>query len=42
MQKWALDELYHVSVSIVMDWMGKMLKLPSAFLFSGNDGGVEK
>ncbi|XXG50988.1 hypothetical protein AAC387_Pa02g4862 [Persea americana] len=28
--------------SIVMDWMGKMLKLPSAFLFSGNEGGVEK
>ncbi|GAY36913.1 hypothetical protein CUMW_280130 [Citrus unshiu] len=22
--------------SIVMDWMGKMLKLPSSFLFSGN------
>lgn len=26
--------------SIVMDWMGKMLKLPSTFLFSGNGGGV--
>ncbi|KAJ8646638.1 hypothetical protein MRB53_008386 [Persea americana] len=25
--------------SIVMDWMGKMLKLPSAFLFSGNEDG---
>uniref|UniRef100_A0A6N2MCN5 Tyrosine decarboxylase n=1 Tax=Salix viminalis TaxID=40686 RepID=A0A6N2MCN5_SALVM len=24
--------------SIVMDWMGKMLKLPSTFLFSGNGG----
>nr|ACO90256.1 tyrosine/dopa decarboxylase-like protein [Eschscholzia californica] len=26
--------------SIVMDWLGKMLKLPSSFLFSGNGGGV--
>ncbi|KAL3573771.1 hypothetical protein D5086_024384 [Populus alba] len=26
--------------SIVMDWVGKMLKLPSTFLFSGNGGGV--
>ncbi|KAJ6434135.1 hypothetical protein OIU84_017779 [Salix udensis] len=26
--------------STVMDWMGKMLKLPSTFLFSGNGGGV--
>lgn len=26
--------------SIVMDWMGKMLKLPSSFLFSGTGGGV--
>ncbi|KAG5232748.1 tyrosine decarboxylase [Salix suchowensis] len=26
--------------SIVMDWIGKMLKLPSTFLFSGNGGGV--
>ncbi|KAK9292944.1 hypothetical protein L1049_020926 [Liquidambar formosana] len=25
---------------IVMDWMGKMLKLPSSFLFSGTGGGV--
>ncbi|XP_073107459.1 tyrosine decarboxylase-like [Elaeis guineensis] len=25
--------------SIVMDWMGKMLKLPSSFLFSGGQGG---
>ncbi|KAG1347209.1 tyrosine decarboxylase 1-like [Cocos nucifera] len=24
---------------IVMDWMGKMLKLPSSFLFSGGQGG---
>ncbi|RWR85833.1 hypothetical protein CKAN_01470700 [Cinnamomum micranthum f. kanehirae] len=26
--------------TIVMDWLGKMLKLPSSFLFSGNGGGV--
>ncbi|XP_058071562.1 tyrosine decarboxylase-like [Magnolia sinica] len=26
--------------SIVMDWLGKMLKLPKPFLFSGNGGGV--
>ncbi|GLT52188.1 hypothetical protein SLA2020_255410 [Shorea laevis] len=26
--------------SIVMDWLGQMLKLPSSFLFSGNGGGV--
>ncbi|KAJ7969031.1 Tyrosine decarboxylase [Quillaja saponaria] len=26
--------------SIVMDWLGEMLKLPKAFLFSGNGGGV--
>ncbi|KAF5180974.1 Tyrosine/DOPA decarboxylase [Thalictrum thalictroides] len=26
--------------SIVMDWLGKMLKLPKSFLFSGNGGGV--
>ncbi|KAL5862484.1 hypothetical protein ACOSQ4_003780 [Xanthoceras sorbifolium] len=26
--------------SIVMDWMAKMLKLPSSFLFSGTGGGV--
>ncbi|KAL3643684.1 hypothetical protein CASFOL_014499 [Castilleja foliolosa] len=26
--------------SIVMDWLGKMLKLPSEFLFSGGGGGV--
>ncbi|XP_050221103.2 phenylacetaldehyde synthase-like [Mercurialis annua] len=26
--------------SVVMDWMGKLLKLPSSFLFSGNGGGV--
>ncbi|KAI9153940.1 hypothetical protein LWI28_018832 [Acer negundo] len=26
--------------TIVMDWMGKMLKLPSSFLFSGTGGGV--
>ncbi|KAF9588975.1 hypothetical protein IFM89_017654 [Coptis chinensis] len=26
--------------SIVMDWLGKMLKLPESFLFSGNGGGV--
>ncbi|XVF30925.1 hypothetical protein REPUB_Repub16aG0101200 [Reevesia pubescens] len=26
--------------SIVMDWMGKLLKLPSSFLFSGTGGGV--
>lgn len=26
--------------SIVMDWLGEMLKLPSSFLFSGNGGGV--
>ncbi|PPR90641.1 hypothetical protein GOBAR_AA30046 [Gossypium barbadense] len=26
--------------SIVLDWMGKMLKLPSSFLFSGTGGGV--
>ncbi|KAK2981136.1 hypothetical protein RJ640_024839 [Escallonia rubra] len=26
--------------SIVMDWLGKMLKLPSSFLFSGGGGGV--
>lgn len=26
--------------SIVMDWMGKMLDLPSSFLFSGTGGGV--
>ncbi|KAF8408813.1 hypothetical protein HHK36_004882 [Tetracentron sinense] len=26
--------------SIVMDWFGKMLKLPKSFLFSGNGGGV--
>ncbi|TXG66231.1 hypothetical protein EZV62_007506 [Acer yangbiense] len=26
--------------SIVVDWMGKMLKLPSSFLFSGTGGGV--
>ncbi|KAJ4721192.1 Tyrosine decarboxylase [Melia azedarach] len=26
--------------SIAMDWMGKMLKLPSSFLFSGTGGGV--
>ncbi|KAF6166145.1 hypothetical protein GIB67_023855 [Kingdonia uniflora] len=26
--------------SIVMDWFGKMLKLPNSFLFSGNGGGV--
>nr|DAD26370.1 TPA_asm: hypothetical protein HUJ06_027838 [Nelumbo nucifera] len=25
---------------IVMDWLGKMLKLPKSFLFSGNGGGV--
>ncbi|KAH7545194.1 tyrosine decarboxylase [Ziziphus jujuba] len=26
--------------SIVMDWLGEMLKLPSSFLFAGNGGGV--
>ncbi|XP_058098751.1 tyrosine decarboxylase-like [Magnolia sinica] len=26
--------------SIVMDWLGKMLKLPNSFMFSGNGGGV--
>lgn len=26
--------------SIVLDWMGKMLNLPSSFLFSGTGGGV--
>ncbi|KDP20289.1 hypothetical protein JCGZ_06875 [Jatropha curcas] len=26
--------------SLVMDWMGKLLKLPSSFLFSGTGGGV--
>ena len=26
--------------SIVMDWVGNLLKLPSSFLFSGNGGGV--
>lgn len=26
--------------SIVMDWLGKLLKLPNSFLFSGNGGGV--
>ncbi|XP_019055212.1 PREDICTED: tyrosine/DOPA decarboxylase 2-like [Nelumbo nucifera] len=26
--------------SIVMDWLGKMLKLPKSFLFSRNSGGV--
>ncbi|XP_042487278.1 tyrosine/DOPA decarboxylase 2-like [Macadamia integrifolia] len=26
--------------SIVMDWLGKMLKLPNSFLSSGNGGGV--
>ncbi|XP_044479392.1 tyrosine decarboxylase-like [Mangifera indica] len=26
--------------SIVMDWLGEMLKLPKPFLFSGNGGGV--
>ncbi|XAR55447.1 hypothetical protein NMG60_11035517 [Bertholletia excelsa] len=26
--------------AIVMDWMGKMLKLPRAFLFTGQGGGV--
>ncbi|KAL2474972.1 Tyrosine decarboxylase 1 [Abeliophyllum distichum] len=26
--------------SIVMDWLGKMLKLPNEFLFSGSGGGV--
>ncbi|KAF2306850.1 hypothetical protein GH714_022002 [Hevea brasiliensis] len=26
--------------SLVMDWMGKLLNLPSSFLFSGNGGGV--
>ncbi|KAL5548518.1 hypothetical protein UlMin_003749 [Ulmus minor] len=26
--------------SIVMDWLGQMLKLPNSFLFSGNGGGV--
>ncbi|KAJ8631403.1 hypothetical protein MRB53_024726 [Persea americana] len=26
--------------TIVMDWLGKMLKLPNSFLFSGNGGGV--
>ncbi|OMO87836.1 Pyridoxal phosphate-dependent decarboxylase [Corchorus olitorius] len=26
--------------SIVLDWMGKLLKLPSSFLFSGTGGGV--
>ncbi|KAJ4980432.1 hypothetical protein NE237_031269 [Protea cynaroides] len=26
--------------TIVMDWLGKMLKLPNCFLFSGNGGGV--
>ncbi|KAJ4801749.1 Tyrosine decarboxylase [Rhynchospora pubera] len=26
--------------SIVMDWLGNMLKLPSSFLFSGGGGGV--
>nr|AOC38014.1 tyrosine decarboxylase [Rehmannia glutinosa] len=26
--------------SIVMDWLGKMLKLPTEFLFSGGGGGV--
>ncbi|KAE8679768.1 Tyrosine/DOPA decarboxylase 2 [Hibiscus syriacus] len=26
--------------SVVVDWMGKMLKLPSSFLFSGTGGGV--
>ncbi|KDP26173.1 hypothetical protein JCGZ_22267 [Jatropha curcas] len=26
--------------SIVMDWLGQMLELPSRFLFSGNGGGV--
>nr|AZM69444.1 tyrosine decarboxylase [Asarum sp. XW-2018] len=26
--------------TIVMDWLGKMLKLPKSFLFSGNGGGV--
>lgn len=26
--------------SIVMDWLGKMLKLPSSFLFQGTGGGV--
>ncbi|PON60102.1 Aromatic-L-amino-acid decarboxylase [Trema orientale] len=26
--------------SIVMDWLGQMLRLPKSFLFSGNGGGV--
>ncbi|KAF8029022.1 hypothetical protein BT93_E1637 [Corymbia citriodora subsp. variegata] len=26
--------------SLVMDWLGKMLELPTPFLFSGNGGGV--
>ncbi|KAJ7969035.1 Tyrosine decarboxylase [Quillaja saponaria] len=26
--------------SLVMDWLGEILKLPKAFLFSGNGGGV--
>lgn len=26
--------------SIVMDWLGRMLRLPESFLFSGNGGGV--
>ncbi|KAL2528877.1 Tyrosine decarboxylase [Forsythia ovata] len=26
--------------SIVMDWLGKMVKLPSSFLFSGSGSGV--
>nr|ABJ16446.1 tyrosine decarboxylase [Aristolochia contorta] len=26
--------------SIVMDWLGKMLRLPKSFLFSGSEGGV--
>ncbi|KAK9088460.1 hypothetical protein Scep_027542 [Stephania cephalantha] len=26
--------------SVVMDWLGKMLRLPKPFLFSGNGGGV--
>ncbi|CAB4276517.1 unnamed protein product [Prunus armeniaca] len=26
--------------TIVMDWLGDMLKLPNSFLFSGTDGGV--
>ncbi|XP_062096883.1 tyrosine decarboxylase-like [Humulus lupulus] len=26
--------------SIVMDWLGEMLRLPKSFLFSGNGGGV--